>query len=70
VVNIVPVNPSKSLLITTGWTSSGAMNSPNNAADQPRIDLINTSQIQATRVRSNSSASVNTDISWQLVEYY
>lgn len=70
VANITAVNPSKSFLITTGWTCSGGTASPNNAADQPRIDLINASQIQATRMRNGSSANVNTDISWQLVEFY
>lgn len=69
IINVAAVNPNRAVLIETGWTSSAASSTPNSAATQPRIELINATQIRATRNNQNTYVGPSM-ICWQLVEYY
>lgn len=69
IVNVAAVNPAKAVLILCGHSYRFGDSTPMRADQYARVELINGSQIQATRALSG----VNTDgywWAWQLVEYY
>lgn len=69
IVNVSPVNPAKAVLILCGNSYRFGDSAPMRADQHARLELINGSQIQATR----ALAGINTDgywWAWQLVEYY
>lgn len=70
VVNVAAVNPAKAVLVPCGFTADGSQSGSSPlSAEMVRIELINGSQIQATRNTINI-ANTGYTYAWQLIEFY